>query len=261
MPPKPKSSKNVGKKEEPKRDCLVAILADKSPHTRGPPAAPPEYPISSTMRNVLESAGVTISPSQGLISPIVSPVSSIDEQSPEEKPPSTLPLNSPKVETSLIIEILRQEVIDIRAHQDTRHDHLIDIINNLAIHQDTIAADITVSTTISRACMSKIDAFEQKIEDFLRESPDNNDDDANMPHLWPIPEVPIHTPMERSRPSPQMNQNSPTYHVEFDSLAPKVVLDTHFSISRSIPPVNPALSKVVFVFLCRHFVLRSERTF
>ena len=59
-----------------------------------------------------------------------------------------------------------------------------------------------------------------------------------------IPEVPIHTPMERSRPSPQMNQTSPIYHDEFDSLAPKVVPDTNYSISRSISPVNPALSQV-----------------
>ena len=53
--------------------------------TRGPPVAPPEsiHPLSPTMRNVLGSAGVTLNPSQRLISPIVSPVSSIDEKYPD----------------------------------------------------------------------------------------------------------------------------------------------------------------------------------
>jgi hypothetical protein len=161
----------------------MARLAARSPPTSGPPAAPLESrnPLSPTIHNVLESAGVTVSPSQRLISPIMSPVSSIDEKSPEDENPSTQPLDSPKIEISHIVEILQQEVIEIRAHQDTKHDHLVQLldlllsgqaaerravaentrnINNLTRHHDTIAARIAVSTTTSRACMSKIDTFE-----------------------------------------------------------------------------------------------------
>jgi hypothetical protein len=196
----------------------------------------------SRLLAILAAKSPTISPFQGPISPVVSPVSSIDEKSPEDEPPSTLPLNSPKVETSLIVEILMQEVIEIRAQQDSKHDHLVQIINNLTRDQDTLVADIAVSTMTARACISKIDAFEKKIEDFLREPPE--DDGANkLPHLWPIPDVPMHTPAERTAAQPSPNVN-PIYHDEFDSLAPKVLPDTNFFISRSIPPVNPALSQV-----------------
>jgi hypothetical protein len=243
------------------REALLAA----NPPTSGPPAAPPEsrnptLPLSPTMRDVLGSAGVTLNPSQRLISPIVSPVSSIDEKSPDYEPPSTLPLNTPKIEISHIVEILQQEVIDIRAHQDTRHDHLVQLlevlltgqaseklavaentrnINNLTRHHDTIA-------TTSRACMAKIDTFEKKIEDFLSEQPDC-DGPSVIPHLLPIPDVPIMpTHYERSANQPFSNatQDSSVYHDRFNSLAPRVVHNTNFTISRSILPVNPATSQV-----------------
>ena len=134
----------------------------------------------SRLLAILAAKSPTISPFQGPISPIVSPVSSIDEKSPEDEPPSTLPLNSPKIEISHILETLQHKVIEIRAHQDTRHDYLVQLldlllsgqaaekravaentknINRLTKHHDTIAAT-------SQACMSKIDAFEKKLKIF-----------------------------------------------------------------------------------------------
>jgi hypothetical protein len=51
------------------------------------------------------------------------------------------------------------------------------------------------------------------------------------------------SPLNRSVDKESSREN-PVYHDQYDSLAPKVVPDTNFSISRSIPPVNPALSQV-----------------
>jgi hypothetical protein len=231
-------------------------VANRSSSTRGPPVAPPESrnPLSPTMCNVLESAGVTVIPSKRLISPIVFPVSSIDEKSPEDEPLSTLSLNSPKIEISHIVETLQHEGIEIRAHQDTRHDHIVQLldlllsgqaaekravaentqnINRLTKHHDTIAAT-------SQTCISKIDNFEKKIEDFLSEQPDDYAA-SELPHLLPIPDVPVPTHIYRSatQPSLEANQASQVYHDRFYSLAPRVVPDTNF-----IFPVNPAQSQV-----------------
>jgi hypothetical protein len=58
------------------------------------------------------------------------------------------------------------------------------------------------------------------------------------------------------------------YHDQFDSLAPKVVPDTSFTVSRSIPPVNPALSQVKLtdlsarsVFIWGEQMLQEQQNF
>jgi hypothetical protein len=87
--------------------------------------------------------------------------------------------------------------------------------------------------------------FRKQIEDF---STEQLDDDAasELPHLWPNPDVPVPTHIDRSatQPSLDANQDSQVYHDRFYSLAPRVVPDTNFTVSRPILPVNPAQSQV-----------------
>ena len=68
--------------------------------------------------------------------------------------------------------------------------------------------------------------------------------DIRYNHLEGVPPL-IPTEVSEQQASSSLNRSVDKepfiYHDQFDSLAPKVVPDTSFTISRSILPVNPAL--------------------
>jgi hypothetical protein len=150
------------------------------------------------------------------------------------------------LEVLAMVEILQKEVIDIRADHNTKHDHLADLI----------ATQVELSLSTSQSYVSRIDAFEKKIEDFLcgHKSGDDYNDDVTTQHpqelrksnFWPIPDIRydhlgpmpplIPTEVSEQQPSSPLNRSVDKepfkYHDQFDSLAPKVVPDTSFTASR-----------------------------
>jgi hypothetical protein len=156
-----------------------------------------------------------------------------------------------------MVEMLQQEVIEIRADHNAKHNHLFDL--SLSTSQN-YATQVELSLSTSQNYVSRIDAFEKKLRisyagskslSILKnmESPTFGlfqMFDTIIPyrcHRWFLQKVQSSSPLNRSV-DKQSSREVPAYHDQFDSLASKVVPDTKISISRFIPPVKPALSQV-----------------
>jgi hypothetical protein len=240
----------------------------------------PRQPVeqSPPTTNDLSYAGVVASSTTQIqVSPTASPLSSIDETKSEEIP---LPLlvSSPKTKLEIfqLVEILQNDIIEIRSDHTAKHDHLVNLLDMLlsgqASEKETstlnatnihalqeshaqIVTKVATASTASSDHIAKIASFEKKIDDFLSSAPvDDSSDNGPCEHqvsqnIMPSQVSPAYfNPPSSfnppSRPIPTAPIDEDIYHNDYHSLAPKVERDSNFSITRSIPPIIPSLSQV-----------------
>jgi hypothetical protein len=222
--------------------------------------------------------------SQQEVSPILSPVSSIDDIAPDvaATPLQFSPAKS-KIEIFHMVEDLQREIVLIRSDHDGKHDHLVNLLDTLLTGQatervasstnavniqllakdhDRLAAQLARESTASFDHLSKIEAFEKKIDTFLLgESSDDTPSEHSIAEIAmpPLIKTEIEPPKMRFIPEPldpipiiplydlprlSTTHRSPIYNDGRSSLVPRVVNDTAFSITRSIAPIDPKLSQI-----------------
>jgi hypothetical protein len=174
-----------------------------------------------------------------------------------------------------MVEDLQREIVLIRSDHDGKHDHLVNLLDTLLTGQatervasstnavniqllakdhDRLAAQLARESTASFDHLSKIEAFEKKIDTFLLgELSDDTPSEHSiaeiampaliMTELEP-PRMPFSpellNPISQSFPS----ESKPVFHDGSSSLASKVVPDTAFSFMISFKPVDSNLSQI-----------------
>jgi hypothetical protein len=186
------------------------------------------------------------------VSPIASPISSIEETKSEEDT-TQLPFLSPKtgIEIFQMVEDLQLDIIQIRTDHSAKHDHLVNLLDMLlsgqASERETsasnsariidlaeshvqIVAKVDKASTASSFHIDKIASFEKKIDDFLSGATMDESSHKFEPPPPALLESPPMFDLKNVKiPANVTLQTFLIYHNDFDSEAPRIERNTNVS--------------------------------